>query len=113
MAYDESLAQLLRDGLTGTRGVTEKKMMGGLCVLVNGNMLGGVDRSKDGCDRFMFRVGKDNEAEALARPGATIVNMGGKRLGGLVFVDADDCDDKAMKAWLKLALGFVSKLPKK
>lgn len=52
-------------------------------------MLGGVDRTKAGTDRFMFRVGKDNEAEALRRPGAMIVDMGGRRLGGLVFVDAE------------------------
>jgi len=113
MAYDEALAQRLRNGLKGTRGVTEKKMMGGLCVLVNGNMLGGVDRAKDGSDRFMFRVGKDNEAEALARPGAAIVDMGGKRLGGLVFVEADACDDEELKEWLALSLSFVGKLPRK
>lgn len=113
MAYDEALAQRLRDGLTGARGITELKMMGGLCVLVNGNMLGGVDRAKDGRDRFMFRVGKENEAEALRRPGATIVDMGGKRLGGLVFVEADACDDNALKAWLALSLGFAGKLPRK
>lgn len=113
MAYDEALAQQLRDGLKGARGVTEKKMMGGLCILLNGNMLAGVDRAKDGRDRFMFRVGKDNEAVALARPGATIVNMGGKRFGGLVFVDVDACDDKALRAWLVLSLGFVGKLPRK
>jgi TfoX/Sxy family transcriptional regulator of competence genes len=113
MAYDEALAQRLRDGLARVRGVSEKRMMGGLCVLVNGNMLGGVDRAKNGRDRFMFRVGKDNEAEALTRPGATIVDMGGKRLGGLVFVDADACDNNALKKWLALALGFVGKLPGK
>lgn len=113
MAYDEALAQQLRDGLQGTRGVTEKKMMGGLCVLVNGNMLCGVDRDKNGVDRFMFRVGKENEAKALARTGTTIVDMGGKRLGGLVFVEADACADKALKWWLKLSLGFVGELPRK
>lgn len=113
MAFDEALAQRLRDGLARVKGVSEKRMMGGLCVLVNGNMLGGVDRAKDGSDRFMFRVGKDNETEALARPGATIVDMGGKRLGGLVFVAADACDDKALKAWLSLSLGFVGQLPRK
>jgi hypothetical protein len=112
MAYDEALAQGLRDGLRGVKGVSEKRMMGGLCVLVNGNMLGGVDRTKAGADRFMFRVGKDNEAEALRRPGATIVEMGGRRLGGLVFVD-EACDRDALKEWLAFALGFVGKLPRK
>jgi hypothetical protein len=113
MAYDEALAQRLRDDLRGVEGVGEKRMMGGLCVLVNGNMLGGVNRTKAGVDRFMFRVGKDNEAEALRRPGATIVDMGGKRFGGFVYVDAGACGGDALKGWLVLALGFVGSLPRK
>jgi TfoX/Sxy family transcriptional regulator of competence genes len=113
VAYHEALAQRFRDVLKGVKGVTERRMMGGLCLLVNGNMLGGVDRAKSGRDRFMFRVGKDNEAKALRRPGASIVDMGGKRLGGLIFVDADKCDDDALKGWIELSLGFVGRLPKK
>jgi hypothetical protein len=103
----------LRDGLRDVTGVTEKRMLGGLCLLVNGNMLGGVDKDKSGRDRFMFRVGKDNEAVALSRPGASIVNMGGKRLGGLVFVDAESGDEAALKEWIAMALGFVGTLPRK
>ena len=113
MAYDEVLARRFRDALNGIKGVTEKRMMGGLCLLVNGNMLGGVDQAKSGRSRFMFRVGKDNEAIALRRRGASIVEMGGKRLGGLIFVDADECEGDALKGWIDLALGFVGRLPKK
>jgi TfoX/Sxy family transcriptional regulator of competence genes len=113
MAYDEAQAQRLRDGLRGVKGVTERRMMGSLCLMVNGNMLGGIDRTKTGRDRYMFRVGKDNEAKALRRPGASIVNMGGKRLGGLIFVDVAACDAAALQQWIALALGFVGGLPKK
>jgi TfoX/Sxy family transcriptional regulator of competence genes len=113
VAYDEAIAQRFRDGLQGVKGITEKRMMGGICLLVNGNMLSGVDQAKSGLDRFMFRVGKENEAKALRRPGASIVDMGGKRLGGLVFVDADACDQAALKEWIAMALGFVGRLPKK
>lgn len=113
MAYDETIAQRFRDGLQGVNGITEKRMMGGLCLLLNGNMLGGVDQARSGRDRFMFRVGKDNEAKALCRPGASIVDMGGKRLGGLVFVEADACDQAALKEWIAMALGFVARLPRK
>ena len=81
-------------------------MMGGLCLLLNGNMLGGVDRARSGGDRFMFRVGKDNEAKALCRPGASIVDMGGRRIGGFVFVEADACDQAALRDWIAMALGF-------
>ena len=113
MAYDEELASRYRTGLAGRRGITEKRMMGGICFFQNGNMIGGADRTKDGVGRFMFRVGKDNEAEALTRPGATIMEQGGRRMGGLVFVDEAACDDAALKDWLALALIFVRTLPPK
>ena len=113
MAYDVALAQRFRDGLRGAKGVTEKRMMGGLCLLLNGNMLGGIDRTKSGRDRFMFRVGKENEAKALRRPGASIVEMGGRRMGGLVFVDSDVCDRAVLKEWLSMTLDYVARLPKK
>jgi hypothetical protein len=113
VAYDETLAQRFRDALRDVRGVSERRMMGGLCLLVNGNMIGGVDRTKDGADRFMFRVGKVNEAKALARPGATAVEMGGRRFGGFVFVDAKACASRALAAWIAMAVGHVRTLPKK
>ena len=113
MAYDERLAQTLRDGLHGRRGVSEKRMMGGLCFLVHGNMICGIDRSKNGVDRFMFRVGKDNEALALRLPGASIVDMGGKRIGGFIFVTAEACHGAALSKWLALATAYTDGLPKK
>ena len=113
MAYDEHLSARFRDACAGLAGLSEKRMMGGLCFLVNGNMLGGADRTKSGAPRFMFRVGKDNEAEALSRPGAQPVEMGGRRMGGLVFVAADACTDDQLKDWVALALRFVGGLPAK
>jgi hypothetical protein len=88
-------------------------MMGGLCLLVNGNMIGGVDRTKDGTDRFMFRVGKENESRALKRRGAYTVELGGRRLGGFIFVDAEACTPRALPGWVAMALGYVSTRPKK
>jgi len=113
VAYDEAVAQRVRDHLTGIGGVTERRMMGGLCFMVDGNMLAGVNRNKSGQDRFMFRVGKENETEALRRPGASIVDMGGKRMGGFVFVEADACDRPDLNEWVGMALGYVGQLPKK
>ncbi len=113
MAYDERLAVRFRDALAGMVGISEKRMMGGLCFFLNGNMLGGADRTKTGTDRFMFRVGKDNEEEALQRDGAAIVELGGRRMGGLIFVDENLCDDAALKDWVSLARGFVASLPPK
>jgi len=113
MAYDEDLTTRFRQTLNGLDDVEEKRMMGGVCFMVNGNMLGGADRQKDGSRRFMFRVGKENQAEALKRPGAKIMEMGGRRMGGFVFVDAEQCDDQALKSWVDLALIFVAALPAK
>ena len=113
MAYDEGLADRLRRALDGLVGVSEKRMMGGICFFLDGNMLGGADRTKSGQGRFMFRVGKANQAAALARPGAWAMEQGGRRMGGLVFVDAADCDTEALTGWVSLALGFVTTLPPK
>ncbi|MGI9417946.1 MAG: TfoX/Sxy family protein [Geminicoccaceae bacterium] len=113
MAYDEELAERFREALGGDEGVSEKRMMGGVCFLLNGNMIGGADRTKEGARRFMFRVGKDNHDEALKRPGAMPMDMGGRRMSGFVFVDAENCDDGALNDWIMLARSFVDGLPAK
>ena len=113
MAYDEALATRFRDTLAGRAGISERRMMGGVCFMLNGNMIGGADRTKDGRGRFMFRVGKANEAEALARAGASVAMQGGRRMSGLVFVDEDACPDATLNDWISLALGFAETLPPK
>lgn len=113
MAQDVLLTERLRDAIGERPNVTQKAMMGGVCFMIDGNMLAGADRHKDGSGRFMFRVGKDNEAEALARPGAVPLMMGGRRMGGMVFVDERTCDHGSLKAWVALALLFVGTLPAK
>lgn len=108
MAYDEHLALRIR-GLTARRPeISEKKMFGGVCFFLNGNMLCGVE-----VGRYMFRVGKDQEAEALARPGASPMDLTGRPMGGLVHVSEDACDDAALVDWLSMAEQFVGQLPPK
>lgn len=113
MAYDKVLTERMRAALTGRDDITEKRMMGGVCFFEGGHMLGGADQSKDGDRRFMFRVGKEQEAEALSRPGAHIVDLNGRRMGGMVFVHAASCTDDQLKNFLELALNFVATLPPK
>ena len=107
MAYDPEITERLRRALDGQGAISEKRMMGGVCFFLNGNMLGGADRNKGGVRRFMFRVGKDKMDEALERPGAMPMDMGGRRMGGFVFVDAETCGDGALNAWIELARTFV------
>ncbi|MHA6297081.1 TfoX/Sxy family protein [Devosia sp. CAU 1758] len=112
--YDEDLSARLREALEGIVGMSEKRMMGGLCFMLNGNMLGGAHREKSGEQRFMFRVGKDSEGAALSFPGARPMQVGDRSpMRGFVFVDASQCDDGQLKAWVSMALAYVSALPPK
>ena len=83
-------------------------MFGGTCWLNHGNMLCGVE-----VGRYMFRVGKAGEAEALARPGAQVVEFNGRRMGGIVWVDAQACPEEVLPAWIDLAARFAGSLPAK
>ena len=113
MAYDEETAARFRTALTGQNGVSEKRMMGGVCFLLQGNMIGGADKPKGGQSRFMFRVGKTNQARAATMPLAEPMNKGGRPMSGFFFVDANNCDDKLLHQWIILALDFVKELPAK
>ena len=109
MAYDEGLAQRIRDACAGVLALTEKKMFGGLCVLSRGNMLCGVVG-----DMLMARVGPDLYAEALARPHAREMDFTGKALKGFVYVDAEGIEaDADLEAWVQFSLRFVEGLPAK
>lgn len=113
MAYDEELTAKFRAATDGLVGITETKMMGGVCFMLDGNMLGGAHREKSGDGRFMFRVGKDLHAEALLRPGARVMMQGQRQMSGIIFVDEDDCDEAALRDWISFALSFVGALPAK
>ena len=95
MAYDEGEAELMRAALEGLPpgAVSEKKMFGGLCFLLEGNMIGGVS-GKGGA---LMRVGKGAEAEACALPGVTPMVHGGRRMGGFVAVSAEAWGDDGLR----------------
>lgn len=108
MAFDPHLADLMRTALHGQRGISEKKMFGGVCWMLNGNMLCGIATG-----RYMFRVGKEQQEQALARPGATPMDLTGRPMGGLVWVDADAAIDAGLKSWIDMAAQFANSLPPK
>ena len=108
MAYDPDLADRMRKALGDRDGISERKMFGGICFMLNGNMLCGVES-----DRFTFRVGKDQEAMAVAKPGAGPMEFTGRPLGGFVWVDASACKGRALAGWITLAERFVGALPAK
>ncbi len=113
MTDQEALLERVRGALEGLDGITEKKMFGGICFMHDGNMLGGVRRHKDGVGRFMFRIGKENEAEAFTRPGVEPMVHGGVRKGGVIWVVEEECDCEALRFWVALAHSYVGAMPPK
>lgn len=108
MAWDEGLAQLMRDDLAG-EPVVEKKMFGGLAFLLNGHMVCGIHKGG-----AMFRVGKPNEAEALSVPGARPMMFTGRAMAGMIDLsDEATADDARRGRVMGLALAFVRSLPPK
>lgn len=108
MPHDPHLAELMRNALATRPGIVEKKMFGGYCWMLNGNMLCGVE-----VRRFMFRVGKELEPEALMRPGASPMDITGKPMRGIIWVDADEAIEAGLDTWIDFATRFVGALPPK
>lgn len=103
----EQLVDRLRAALP-PKGVSERKMFGGTCFMLDGNMVAGT--FKDG---VLLRIGKDRRDEALARGGARQFEMRGRPMQGYVVVDAAGLENGSMRDWLKLAVDFVRTLPPK
>src|SRR4051812_5258731 len=109
MAYNEALAARIRDWLDDAPGLTERKMFGGICFMVNGNMCAGVSK-----DQFMARVGIPNYQDALKRPGACEMMMSGRPMNGIVFLNSEDvASDEALSTWLEPCLEFATSLKPK
>jgi hypothetical protein len=108
MPCDPELADAMRAALRGRRNVVEKKMFGGYCWMLRGNMLCGVE-----VGRYMFRVGPDLEREALRRPGAKPMDITGRPMKGFIWVDAGHAADGALRDWIDFAARYVQALPAK
>ena len=109
MAYDEGLAQRIRERLGTEPGIGEKRMFGGIAFLVHGNMAVGVSG-----DDLMVRVGPDATDAALARPGTRIFDMTGRPMRGWILVAGDAlAEDEVLEAWLDEGSAFAASLPPK
>ncbi len=103
MAFDEQLAGRLRRGFD-KKGVKfeEKRMMGGLCFLVEGKMCVGVEGN-----RLLARVGPEAYDTVLARKGCRPMDFTGRPMRGFVFVDPVGLEsDPELDLWLELALEY-------
>jgi TfoX/Sxy family transcriptional regulator of competence genes len=110
MAYDEGTAARVRKLLAGQRHVAEKKMMGGLCFMVDNVMCCTIS----GRGGMLFRVGSEAHARMLKEPHASTMEMRGRIMTGFVRVaDEGTRTDAGLKIWVKRALDYVATMPAK
>jgi TfoX/Sxy family transcriptional regulator of competence genes len=110
MAYDEGLAERIREQLTDMPAVTEKKMFGGLSFLVQGNMACGVTNT----DTLIVRVGKERYTEAMLRPHSHEMDFTGRAMKGWVSIDEPGYEsDEDLAEWLQLGVDHALSLPAK
>jgi TfoX/Sxy family transcriptional regulator of competence genes len=110
MAYDEDLANRLRELLADEDAVTEKKMFGGLAFLLHGNMT--VSASRNG--GLLARIDPAETKAALERPHVALMEMRGRTMDGWITVAPEGVRTKRQLAvWVKRSLGYVRTLPPK
>ncbi|MEQ8424944.1 MAG: TfoX/Sxy family protein [Cyclobacteriaceae bacterium] len=107
MAYNERLADRIRENLIDLKKIEEKKMMGGLCFLFKGKMCCGIVK-----DDLMVRVIESRYEEALSHQHGREMDFTGRPLKGFVFVSADGFKkQKDLEYWLDMGVEFVNTLP--
>jgi len=109
MAYDEGLAQRIRELLAKQAGVSEKRMFGGLAFLLKGNMCVGIVK-----DDLMIRVGPDVYQRLVRHPHARKMDFTGKPMKGFVYVSPGGVEsEEDLRLWVGHGLAYASSLPSK
>ena len=109
MAFDEALAERIRQRLARRKGVEEKKMFGGVGFLLNGNLLVGVWK-----ESLIVRLGPEEGEEALKEAHVSEFVITGRSLQGWVLVAPEGVEgDEQLSGWIQRAVQFVGKLPAK
>jgi len=109
MAFDELLAERVRALLDGEAGASERKMFGGLCFMLFGNMALGIVG-----DELMVRVGPEGWSASLELASAREMDFTGRSMKGMVFVSTDGiAEDEELAAWVERGLSFAGSLPPK
>jgi TfoX/Sxy family transcriptional regulator of competence genes len=109
MAYDEDLANRVRERLAGKEAVTEKAMFGGLAFLLAGNMAVGISH-----DELMVRVGAEQADAALELPHARPMDMSGRPMRGWILVAPEGVrTDAQLAEWVERGAAYARSLPAK
>jgi TfoX/Sxy family transcriptional regulator of competence genes len=109
MAFDETLAARVREILGPVAGFSEKKMFGGLCFLLHGNMCCGVLK-----DELVLRVAPERAQELLSGPHTRPMDFTGRALKGFVYVETGGLrTDRQRSGWVSMTQSFARSLPRK
>jgi TfoX/Sxy family transcriptional regulator of competence genes len=110
MAYDEELADRIRELLAGQSDLTEKKMFGGLAFLIGGNMA----VAASGQGGILVRVDPEESDELVATTNAGPMEMRGRQMQGWLRVDSEDLGTKGELAeWVDRGRSYARSLPPK
>jgi TfoX/Sxy family transcriptional regulator of competence genes len=110
VAYDEELADRIRELVADESELTEKKMFGGLSFLIGGNMA----VAASGQGGVLVRVDPAQSDTLVATTNARLMEMGGRSMRGWLRVDAEDVRTKPQLAkWVELGTTYARSLPPK
>lgn len=110
MAYDEELANRVREVVQDERGLTEKRMFGGLAFLINGNMA--VSASSQG--GLLLRVDPADTDSLLSEPHVRRFQMRGREMDGWLRVDATLVEgEQELGRWVRIGIAYARSLPPK
>jgi TfoX/Sxy family transcriptional regulator of competence genes len=110
VAYDEVLADRIRELVAGESGLTEKKMFGGLAFLIGGNMA----VAASGQGGLLVRVEPAQSDKLVATTSARLMEMRGRSMQGWLRVDAEDLRTKRqLVKWVERGTTYAGSLPVK
>jgi TfoX/Sxy family transcriptional regulator of competence genes len=109
MAYNEEIEVRIKKVVSRWKKADAKKMFGGVCHLLNGNMFCGVYK-----DYLILRLGEEGAKTALESPFVKPFDITGRPMQGWVMIESEGFNsDDALKDWLNKAKAFVKNLPSK
>jgi hypothetical protein len=109
MAFDTKLADRIRERLGNRKGLTEKKMFGGMAFLLNGNMCCGVHG-----DDMIVRLDPAGTDEALSKRHTRVFDLTGRPMKGWILVESKGLASAAtLDEWVGVATQYAGSLPAK
>ena len=109
MAYDERLAERVREALSARERISERKMFGGIAFMIDGNMCAGVVK-----DDLMVRTTPEAYDDALKRAGARPMDFTGRVSRNMVYVAPSATSNAAqLRRWIETGVAAAKAAPKK